>query len=124
MSIGTTPACSGAPAQDPQVIVNPPGLAQISYQVDDFTGFRRALLRPLPGEQAIGTWRPVPGDLGLQVLEWWAYLGDVLTFYNERIANESYLRTATQPASVANRPPIGADSSTPSTVMKGNLKLL
>jgi hypothetical protein len=102
MSIGTTSACSGAPAQDPEVIVNPPGLAQISYQVDDFTGFRRALLRPLPSEQAIGTWRPVPGDLGLQVLEWWAYLGDVLTFYNERIANESYLRTATQPASVAN----------------------
>ena len=28
--------------------------------------------------------------------------GDVLTFYNERIANESYLRTATQPGSIAN----------------------
>ncbi len=49
------------------------------------------------GEQAIGAWRPAPGDLGLQVLEWWAYLADILTFYNERIANESYLRTATRP---------------------------
>ena len=39
---------------------------------------------------------PAPGDLGLQVLEWWAYLGDILTFYNERIANEGYLRTATR----------------------------
>lgn len=85
-----------------EVAHNPPGLAQISCRTDDFTGFRRALLRPLPGEQAIGPWRPAPGDLGLQVLEWWAYLGDVLTFYNERIANESYLRTATQPGSVAN----------------------
>jgi predicted phage baseplate assembly protein len=83
-------------------VSNPPGLAQISYRADDFTGFRRSLLRPLPGEQAIGVWRPTPGDLGLQVLEWWAYLGDVLTFYNERIANESYLRTATQPDSIAN----------------------
>ena len=86
----------------PRVVSNPPDLPQISDRVDDFAGFRRALLRPLPGEQAIGPWRPAPGDLGLQVLEWWAYLGDVLTFYNERIANESYLRTATQPGSVAN----------------------
>jgi hypothetical protein len=84
------------------VVSNPPGLGQVSYRAGDFTGFRRALLRPLPGEQAIGPWRPAAGDLGLQVLEWWAYLGDVLTFYNERIANESYLRTATQPGSVAN----------------------
>ena len=85
-----------------RTVSNPPGLAQISDRVDDFAGFRQALLRPLPGEQAIGPWRPAPGDLGLQVLEWWAYLGDVLTFYNERIANESYLRTATRPGNVAN----------------------
>ena len=39
----------------------PAGPAQISYRVDDFTGFRRALLRPLPGEQAIGAWRPGAG---------------------------------------------------------------
>lgn len=86
---------------DPQVITNPPAAPSISYRVDDFTGFRRALLRALPGETALGAWRPVPGDLGLQVLEWWAYLGDILTFYNERVANEDYLRTAQFPASVA-----------------------
>jgi hypothetical protein len=101
VSNGTLSPCPCAPAQDPQVVTNPPGLAQISYRLDDFTGFRRALLRPLPGEQAIGTWRPALGDIGLQILEWWAYLGDVLTFYNERIANESYLRTAARPGSVA-----------------------
>ena len=102
MSNGTASPCPCAQTQDPRVVSNPPGLAQISYRVDDFTGFRRALLRRLPGEQAIGTWRPTPGDLGLQVLEWWAYLGDLLAFYAERIANESYLRTATQRSSVAN----------------------
>jgi hypothetical protein len=87
--------------QDPQVVTNPPGLTSISDRVDDFTGFRRALLRPLLGEQALGVWRPAAGDLGLQFLEWWAYIGDVLTFYNERIANESYVRTAQCPASIA-----------------------
>jgi hypothetical protein len=102
VSTSNAAPCPGAHTQDPQVIVNPPDLRQIAYRVDDFTGFRRAMLRPLAGEQAIGAWRPPPGDLGLQVLEWWAYLADVLTFYSERIANESYLRTATRPGSVAN----------------------
>lgn len=74
----------------------------MSAAANDFTGFRRALLRPLPGEQAISDWRPEPGDLGLQVLEWWAYLADVLSFYNERYVNESYLGTATQSGSIAN----------------------
>jgi hypothetical protein len=87
--------------QDPRAVTNPPGQPSISYRVDDFTGFRRALLRPLDGETALGLWRPTPGDLGLQVLEWWAYLGDILTFYNERIANETYLRTAQFPSSVS-----------------------
>ncbi|HTT88805.1 MAG TPA: hypothetical protein VMF65_04565 [Acidimicrobiales bacterium] len=59
------------------------------------------MLRPLPNEQSLASWRPAPGDLGLQMLEWWAYLGDVLTFYNERIANESYLGTAQVASSVA-----------------------
>jgi hypothetical protein len=76
--------------------------AALPYQAGDFASFRRALLRPLPGEQAISDWRPVPGDLGLQVLEWWAYLADVLSFYNERYANESYLGTATQRSAIAN----------------------
>ena len=102
VSTETTSACPCTALQDPQVISNPPGQPAISYRADDFTGFRRALLRPLSGEQAIGVWRPAPGDLGLQVLEWWAYLADVLTFYNERYANESYLRTATQQGSIAN----------------------
>jgi hypothetical protein len=101
MSSGTPSSCPCPQSQVPRVS-NPPGLAQISDRVDDFTGFRSAMLRPRKGEQAISFWRPAPGDLGLQVLEWWAYLGDVLTFYNERLANESYLRTATQQGSVAN----------------------
>lgn len=94
-------ACPCEETQDPRVVANPPGLAALAYRADDFAGFRRALLRPLPGEQSLLGWRPAPGDLGLQVLEWWAYLGDVLTFYNERIANEDYLRTAQLPAGVS-----------------------
>ncbi|MDH6243224.1 hypothetical protein [Mycobacterium sp. OTB74] len=102
-SPSTSPAspCPCGNPQDPQVVTNQPGLTTISDRVDDFTGFRRALLRSLPEEQALGPWRPVAGDLGLQFLEWWAYVADILTFYNERIAIESYLRTAQFPESIA-----------------------
>ncbi len=103
------------------VISNPPGLAQIAYQADDFTGFRLAMLRPLPGEQAIGDWRPAPGDLGLQVVEWWAYLAQILAFYNERHANESYLRTATRPGSVANLVALLGYTPAPGIAATGNL---
>jgi Baseplate J-like protein len=94
-------ACPCETPQDPKVVTNPPGQPSISYRVDDFTGFRRALLRPLGSEAALGLWRPSSGDLGLQALEWWAYLGDILTFYNERIANETYLGTAQFPSSIS-----------------------
>jgi predicted phage baseplate assembly protein len=98
--VSSSGACPCDKPPEPQVVSNPPGQSVLSYRVDDFSGFRRALLEPRAGEQALAGWRPAAGDLGLQVLEWWAYLADILTFYNERIANEDYLRTAQLPASV------------------------
>ena len=100
-------ACACEGTAFPLLISNPPGLTSIAYRVGDYTSFRHALLRALPGETELsagGTpiWRPAPtGDLALQIVEWWAYLSDILTFYNERIANESYLNTARFPASVS-----------------------
>jgi len=85
----------------PQQIYNVPGLDGVAYRIGDFVTFRYQLLQPLKPETELKSWRPeVEGDLALQLLEWWAYLGDVLTFYNERIANEAYLRTALLPESV------------------------
>jgi hypothetical protein len=94
-------ACPCESCRDPRVVANPPGLETIAYRVDDFAGFRHALLHARLDEHALAGWHPAPGDLGLQLLEWWAYLSDVLAFYNERIANEDYLRTAELSASVA-----------------------
>ena len=57
------------------------------------------------------------GDLAVMIAEWFAYIADIVSFYNERIANEEYLRTAIMPGSVNNliailgyrpRPAIGA----------------
>jgi len=103
----------------PVVIGNAPGLSSIAYRVGDFADFRHALLvTPRPGEIALANWRPsAASDLALQMVEWWAYLADILTFYNQRIANQDYLRTADLPESVGRlirvlgyrpRPGIGA----------------
>jgi hypothetical protein len=94
-------ACPCSGQQCPDAVANVPGLSQISYRATDFSQIREALLQPLDGEVSLYGWHPAEGDLGLQVLEWWAYLGDILTFYNERIANEDYLRTVTMPQNLA-----------------------
>jgi PKD repeat protein len=41
-----------------------------------------------------------PGDFSIALLDAWATVADVLTFYQERIANEGYLRTATERRSI------------------------
>lgn len=113
----------------PQTISNPPGRQSISYRVADYLSMRYALLLARSGEVELNNWRPgATGDLAVQMIEWWAYLGDILTFYNERIANESYLLTAMLPQSVDGlirilgyrpRPGIGA-TATLAAVMTGN----
>ena len=113
----------------PATITNPPGRTSISYRVADFLTMRYALLLARPGEVELTNWRPgATGDLAVQMIEWWAYLGDILTLYNERIANESYLLTAMLPQSVQGlirilgyrpRPGIGA-TGTLAAVMTGN----
>jgi hypothetical protein len=95
--------CGGAPTQ--LDIGTPPGRDRIDYRIGNFVTFRHALLRSLvdpPGpESELTSWQPnADGDLAVQMVEWWAYLGDILAFYNERIANETYLRTATLPENV------------------------
>ena len=41
-----------------------------------------------------------PDDFTIALLDGWATLADVLTFYQERIANELWLRTATERDSI------------------------
>ena len=108
--MNTTSLCPCGTVVHPRVIFNPPGQPGIAYRSGDYAAFRHALLRALPGEteltqtvngQTVQVWRPgAEGDLGVQMMEWWAYLSDVLTFYNERIATQAYLGIADLPESV------------------------
>ncbi len=96
-----SPICPCEGFTHPVVLFNPPGRDAIAYRVGTYLTFRRSLLQSLARETELTQWRPgAKQDLALQLVEWWAYLADILTFYNERIANESYLRTADLPESV------------------------
>ena len=118
---------------------NLPQLSHISYRVGTYADFRRAVLTPLAGEQSlVGQWRAGlahrrAGDLAVMIAEWFAYIADILTFYNERIANQDYLRTADLPESVKRliallgyrpRPAIGATGMLAALVTAGQSALL
>jgi hypothetical protein len=81
------------PAQS--VLQIPAGLSALPRQTQTFPDVRRALLATVPTRPALDAWRARgPRDFGLMWLEMWAYVADVLGFYDERIANETYIRTA------------------------------
>lgn len=71
------------------------GLDTIPRQIADFAQFRRAMLAALHHHGELAAWRPSDeDDLGVMLLEMWAYVCDVSAFYDEVIAHESYVRTA------------------------------
>lgn len=95
--------CEGVQALTPATISNPPGLSQIAYRVGTQASFLETMQAALSGaaEPALNALAVrTPEDPSIAFLDCWATLADVLTFYQERIANEGYLRTATELQSV------------------------
>jgi len=79
--------------------MNRPGLSAIHYRAGTYGTFLDAMVRGLPGAVEALTTRE-PDDPAMALLDAWAVAGDVLTFYQERIATEGYLRTATERRSI------------------------
>jgi uncharacterized phage protein gp47/JayE len=65
-------------------------------QAQTYTVLKRSdALNVYRSRPALDAWRARGADdLGLMMLDWWAYVCDVLSFYDEVIAHEVYLRTA------------------------------
>jgi hypothetical protein len=99
----TCDCCEGVEALTPVAIFNRPGLDAISYRVGTHAGFFETMQARLSSsafpQLATLTTRE-SRDASLALLDAWAMVADVLTFYQERIANEAYLRTATERRSV------------------------
>src|SRR2546425_12741526 len=95
--------CAGTGVETPAAKSNPPGLPAIAYRIGTQPGFRASLLARLSGTdfpalRALST--RADDDWTIALVDAFACLADVLTFYQERVANESYLRTATERRSV------------------------
>jgi baseplate J-like protein len=98
---GMCGCCETAAPPTPLRIENRPGLSAVAYRIGTFASFREAMLRALSREPALrGLTTRERDDPAITVLELWAAVADVLTFYQERIANESFLRTAVHRDSV------------------------
>lgn len=76
---------------------NPPRQAQISYRIGDQGTLRDWMLSRMP---ELGLKPSDPTSFLFALVSAWAAVGDNLTFYQERIANEGYWRTATEELSV------------------------
>jgi hypothetical protein len=96
--------CSeGISAETPTRIENRPGLSAIAYRVGTHAQFRETLHARLSSSSIpalVGFTTRANDDFSIALLDAWATVGDVLTFYQERIANEAYLRTATERLSI------------------------
>lgn len=107
--------CEGTAQATPETIDNPPGLDSLRYRVGTHASFLKAMkarlsshhLETTDAEGGTRTHSPLralttrdASDPSIALLDAWAVVGDVLSFYQERIANEGFLRTATERRSI------------------------
>lgn len=91
--------CAGVEAETPATVENRPGLAAIAYRCGTHAQFKQSMLAALsslrfPALAGLAT--RDDDDFSIALLDAWATAADVFTFYQERLAQESYLRTATE----------------------------
>lgn len=72
---------------------------QVDYTSRDYASIREDLINLIPDLAPKWTSRD-PGDLGIAILESFAYASDVLHYYVDRAANEAFISTASQQESI------------------------
>jgi hypothetical protein len=102
--------CEGVEVLTPLSVANRPGLNALAYRAGTHATFLESMLARLSTielEHDKQKFRPLldlttrePDDPSIALLDAWGMVADVLTFYQERIANEGYLRTATERRSI------------------------
>ncbi len=95
--------CDALTQETPQAITNRPALSAISYRTGSYSTFLGSMLAALsdPDLPALSALRTRDGsDFTIALLDSWAISLDIITFYQERLANEAFLRTAVDQRSV------------------------
>jgi hypothetical protein len=91
--------CDGLHRSTPAAVFNRPGLSALKARIGTHGSFLETMLARLSSSdypELAGLRTRDKGDPAIALLDAWATIADVLTFYQERIANEGYLRTATE----------------------------
>ena len=105
----TCGCCAGLESLSPES--NSPGQPALSYRLATYAVFLQRMLSQIASPNTLanppaGPWTIAnlttrsDDDPTIALLDAWSVVLDVLTFYQERIANEGYLRTATEHRSV------------------------
>lgn len=88
--------------------MNSPNQSALTYRIGTHPTFLQRMLARVRTQSLADGKHPLAAlttrasdDPAIALLDAWAVVGDVLTFYQERIANEGYLRTATELFSAA-----------------------
>ena len=102
-SLNDCGCCGGTQVETPANVSNRSGMTAITYRIGTHAQFKESMLAALsdssrPALQSLRT--RDNDDFSIALLDAAATMADVLAFYQERIANESYLRTATERRSV------------------------
>lgn len=95
--------CEGTLPSTPLPVSNRAGLSSIRYRIGAYAQFRESMLAGLSSlhyPALAGLRTRGPDDYSLGLIDAVACAADVLSFYQERLAHESYLRTATERVSL------------------------
>lgn len=95
--------CEGIEAETPQALFNRGGLSAIRYRIGEYSQFRESLHAALSSSAfpALSRLRSRDDDdFSIGLIDAFACSADLITFYQERIANESFLRTAVERVSL------------------------
>jgi hypothetical protein len=99
----TCGCCEGVEKVTPMPEANRPGLNALAYRVGTHATFFETMQAGLSSSE-FPELRDLTtrdkSDPAIALLDVWATVADVLTFYQERLANEGYLRTATERRSI------------------------
>lgn len=101
-STGCGCGCTPADRTTPLEVHNRPGLTEIGYRSGTWDEFRATMMAALSDSKGpLADLRTRDADdPTIAVLDAWAVTCDVLTFYNERLAQESFLGTAEETVSL------------------------
>src|SRR5688500_14773869 len=93
--------CEGVTVKTPCNIHNRPGLSAIAYRIGEHADFKASMIARLSSADFPKDLRTRNDrDFSIALLDAWSLVADVLTFYDQYIANECYLRTATERLSI------------------------